>query len=114
MVFIGLLLIITNYVEINYKTVIKGFLFHLIISVFIIPIDFIFNFDFMMYKSLGGIPIFEDIALNFTENGLQVLNPIMMLLLYFLSFNIIFFIPLVIKKIKCMKKRMCLFPFSFT
>ena len=104
MVFIGLLLIITNYVEINYKTVIKGFLFHLIISVFIIPIDFIFNFDFMMYKSLGGIPIFEDIALNFTENGLQVLNPIMMLLLYFLSFNIIFFIPLVIKKIKCMKK----------
>ena len=71
MVFIGILLIVTNYVPINYKTVIRGFIFHLIISLIVIPIDFVFNFDFMMYKSLGGIPIFENIALTcgeFTKN----------------------------------------------
>lgn len=100
MVFIGLLLIITNYVDINYKTLIKGFVFHLLVSLIVIPIDFIFNFDFMMYKSLGGIPIFEGIASKFTENGLIILNPIMMLLLYFIAFNIVFAIPLMIKKYK--------------
>ena len=100
MVFIGLLLITTNYVEINYKTIIKGFLFHLLISFIVIPIDFIFSFDFMMYKSLGGIPIFENIASIFTAKGLQFLNPIMMILLYFLAFNIVFLISLLINKIK--------------
>ena len=100
MVFIGLLLIITNYVEINYKTENKGYIFHFIISLFIIPIDFIFSFDFMMYKDLGNIPIFENIASKFTEKGLIFLNPIIMLLLYFIAFNIIFSIPLLIHRIK--------------
>ena len=100
MVFLGLLLITTNYVEINYKTIIKGFIFHMLISLIIIPIDFLFNFDFMMYKSLGGIPIFENIALKLTENGYSFLNPILMLLLYFIAFNIVFIVPLLCKKIK--------------
>ena len=100
MVFIGLLLIVTNYVPINYKTVIKGFLFHTLISLVVIPIDFIFNFDFMLYKDLGGIPIFEEIALNLTNNNMGFLNPLLMLFLYFLAFNIIFSIPLTINKIK--------------
>ena len=96
MVFLGLLLIITNYVDINYKTVIKGFLFHLLISCFVIPIDFVFKWDFMMYRSLGGIPVFEDIAKKFMENGLIFLNPIMMLVLYFIAYNVEFAIPLLI------------------
>ncbi len=100
MVFIGLLVIVTNYVDINYKTLIKGFIFHLIISLIIIPIDFIYNFDFMLYLNLGGVPIFEDIASKLTSNNLQILNPILMLVLYFISFNIVFIIPLIIKKIK--------------
>ena len=98
MVFIGLLLIVTNYVNISYKTVINGFLLHLFISMIVIPIDFIFNFDFMMYKNLGSIPIFEDIATYFTSINLQILNPMMMLLLYFLAFNLIYVIYLIIKK----------------
>lgn len=100
MVFIGLLIIVTNYVEINYKTIIKGFIFHLLISLIIIPIDFIFDFDFMLYLNLGGVPIFEDIASTLTKNNLQFLNPLLMLVLYFISFNIVFIIPLIIKKIK--------------
>lgn len=100
MVFIGLLLIVTNYVPITYKTVLKGFLFHTLISLVVIPIDFIFNFDFMLYKDLGGVPIFENIASNLTSNNMGFLNPLLMLSLYFLAFNIVFFIPLTIKKIK--------------
>jgi hypothetical protein len=99
MVFIGLLLIVTNYVDMKYSIVIKGFIFHLIISLFVIPFDFIFNFDFMMYKDLGSIPFFENIAGYFTSINLSFLNPFMMLILYFVSFNIIFgFIKLFKKK----------------
>lgn len=104
MVFLGLLLIINNYVSISYKTIIKGFIFHLIISLIIIPIDFIFEFDFMMYKSLGSVPIFEGVAEHLTAHGLHFLNPIMMLILYYLAFNIVFLIPIVIKKIINKKK----------
>ena len=100
MVFLGLLLIVTNYVERDYITVIRGFMFHLLISLFVIPIDYIFNFDFMMYKDLGSIPIFEGIATSLTENGLGFLNPFMMLLLYFVAFNIIFGLVIVINKFR--------------
>ena len=99
MVFIGLLIIVTNYTEINYKTIIKGYLFHLIISIIVIPIDFIYNFDFMLYLNLGGIPIFEDIASNLINNNLSFINPIMMLILYFIAFSLVILISLGIKKL---------------
>ena len=99
MVFIGLLIIINNYVKIEYKTLLNGYLFHILFSCIVIPIDYIFNLDFMMYKDLGSIPIFEDVATKLTNNGLGFINPIMMLLLYFIAFNIIFLIPMGIKKI---------------
>ncbi len=99
MVFLGFFIIITNYIPLNYKIVLKGFIFHLLFSIIVIFIDFIFDFDFMMYKNLGGIPIFEDIGNKLILNGLGFLNPIIMLLLYFLAFNIVFVILKVIKKI---------------
>ena len=99
MVFLGLLIIVTNYLDLDYQTVLKGYLFHLIISLVVIPIDFLFHFDFMMYLNLGGIPFFEDIAHYFTLINLQVLNSIMMLILYFIAFHFVFGIIVGIKKI---------------
>lgn len=99
MVFIGLLLIVTNYVEIKYSTIINGFILQFVFSLVVIPLDFIFNWDFMMFLNLGGIPIFEDVATKLTSLNLQFLNPILMLALYFAAFNIVFLIPLGIKKI---------------
>ena len=110
MVFLGLLLIVTNYVPKKYTTILKGFLFHLIISIIVIPIDFIKDWDFMLYKNLGGVPIFEDIATKLSLNNLGFLNPLIMVLLYFISFNIIFLIPMGIRKIlgvKNVKKNIC-------
>ena len=102
MVFTGLLLVVTNYVKISYQVVIKGFIFHILFSLIVIPIDYIFNFDFMMYKSLGSIPFFEGIATSLTNNGLGFINPFLMLTLYFLAFNIVYIIILLIKKIQNM------------
>lgn len=103
MVFIGLLLIVTNYVETKYTTILYGYLFHLLVSLIVIPIDFIYEFDFMMYLNLGGIPIFEDIAGYLTSINLQILNPIMMLILYYIVFNIVFIVPIIINKINYKK-----------
>ena len=99
MVFIGLLLLVTKYIDIKYDMVIKGFIFHLMFSLIVIPIDFIFNFDFMMYKDLGSIPFFENIARYLISINLQILNPLLMLLLYFISFNIIYIVSKLVKKI---------------
>ena len=99
MVFLGLLLIVTNYVDMKYSTILYGFLFHFIISIFVIPLDFIYDFDFMLYKYLGGVPFFESVASKLISNNLGFLNPIMMLILYFIAFNIVFLIPMGIKKI---------------
>ncbi len=100
MVFLGLLLIVTKYVNIEYKTVLKGFLFQVLVSLIVIPIDYIFNYDFMMYKDLSSIPIFEDIASNLTNMHLGFINPFIMLSLYFIAFNIVFIIPLLVNRKK--------------
>ena len=34
--------------------------------------------------------------LNLTNNGLQILNPFIMLILYFIAFNLVFLVPLLI------------------
>ena len=99
MVFLGCLLIVTNYVELNYKMVLKGFLFHFLFSLIVIPVDFIYDLDFMMYRNLGSVPFFENVASLFNSHGLQFLNPIMMLLLYFIAFNVIFLVAVLIKKV---------------
>ncbi|MBQ1502693.1 MAG: YwaF family protein, partial [Clostridia bacterium] len=70
MVFMGLLVLVTTPRNIPFSLVTKGFLFHLIASAVAIPIDYIWNFDFMMYKDLGGVPFFEGVASDLTGKGL--------------------------------------------
>ena len=104
MTFLGLFLIVTNYVDLRYNLVIKGFVFHLLFSLVVIPIDFIFDYDFMMYRNLGSIPFFENVASQLTTLNLQFINPILMLLLYFIAFNIVYFIVIMIQKMILLKR----------
>ena len=104
MVFLGLLLILTDEDCCGRKTVHRGFLFHLIFSAVVIPIDFIWNFDFMLYRCLGGMPVFEDVASRFTEAGLGFLNPLLMLALYGLAFWLVSGTAWLIRRIKKMNQ----------
>ena len=97
MVFTGLLLYVTDYTEPDYSVVLYGFLFQFAASLIVIPVDFIYDFDFMLYRDLGGVPIFEDVASGLTARGLRFLNPLLMTELYFAAFNLIFFIVLGIR-----------------
>ncbi len=100
MVFMGLLIIVKTPRNISFSLVGKGFLFHLIASAVVIPIDYIWNYDFMMYKDLGGIPLFEGVATKLTERGLGFLNPFLMLALYFSAFSLVWLIAAGIKNRK--------------
>ena len=99
MLFVGLFLIVTNYIKYDYNVVIKGFIFHILFSLIVVPLDYIFNFDFMFYKELSSIPIFDNVAGKLIESGLGFINPIIMLVLYFIGFNLVYFVIKLIKKI---------------
>ena len=100
MVFMGLLVLVVTPRNIPFSIVTKGFLFHLAASAIVIPINYIWNFDFMMYKDLGGVPFFEGVASDLTERGLGFLNPLLMLILYFAAFSLIWLIAAGIKNRK--------------
>lgn len=70
-----------------------GYRLHLLASLVVIPVDFIFGFDFMMYRQLGGIPFFEDLASKLSGRGLGFLNPLLMLGLYWLGFQLVSGLP---------------------
>lgn len=99
MVFTSVLLITTNYVELNFKTVIKAFIFHMAFSVIVITYDYIMKEDFMLYYDAGGAPLIEDIASKLAANGLRFLTTIIMIVTYFGLFNAIVFASLGIKKL---------------
>ncbi len=104
MVFTGLLLVVTEYTETRPTVILHGFAFQTAASLIAIPVNFIFLFDFMLYRNLGGVPVFEDVAGNLTASGLQWLDPVLMTELYFGSFCLIwlltFGIGAVVKKIR--------------
>ena len=100
MVFMGLLVIVTNRDRVRFSMVTDGFLLHFIVSAFVIPFDFIRGFDFMLYRDLGGVPFFESVASGFTERGMQFLNPVLMLALYFAAFSLIWLLAAGIKNRK--------------
>ena len=100
MVFMGLLILVTKRDRLRFSLVTDGFLLHFLVSVFVIPVDFIFRFDFMLYRELGGVPFFEDVASRLTERGLAFLNPMLMLILYFVAFSLIYAVASLLKKPK--------------
>ncbi len=90
MVLLGLLLAVTEPRLRLREAVCRGFALHLLFSLPVIAVDYLFDFDFMLYRQLGGVPIFEGVAASLTGAGLGFLNPLLMLLLYFLAFLLAF------------------------
>ncbi len=97
MVFMGLLVLVTSRPPLRFSLVTDGYLFHLIASAVVIPIDFIFDFDFMLYRYLGSVPFFEGIAARLRESGLEFINPLIMLILYFAVFVLVWLVAAGIK-----------------
>ena len=53
-----------------------------------IAVDYLFGFDFMLYRELGGVPFFESVGAGLIRAGLGLLNPLLMLALYLAAFRV--------------------------
>lgn len=99
MFFAGLWLIVSNYIKLDFKSVIYAFLFHMGISLIVIPFDYINDYDFMLYRHAGGAPLIEDLADILSKNNLEWVTTIIMIVLYFALFVGIIYVSLGIKKL---------------
>ena len=83
MVFTGMLLLVTHYVEFSFKAVLHGFVLHMLYSIPVIIFDYAMNYDFMLYHDAGGIPMVEKLAETLNMNGFYWATTLMMILIYF-------------------------------
>ena len=97
MVFMGVLVLASHRPPVRFSLVLSGFAFHLAASAIVIPIDFIYGFDFMLYRELGGVPFFEGVASSLAGRGMAYLNPVLMLALYFAAFTLVWSIAALFK-----------------
>lgn len=97
MVFMGLLVLVSSRPPVRFSIVTEAFIFHLIASVIVIPVDFVYDFDFMLYRYLGHVPFFEGVATRLREAGFEFVNPVIMLILYFVFFAVVWLIAAGIK-----------------
>ncbi len=89
MVFMGLLLRVTAGRRPDAGTVLDGFRFHLLFSALVIPVDFLFGFDFMFYREMGGLPFLSGLAASLAQQRMALLTPVIMLAVYFAMYCLI-------------------------
>ena len=97
MVFTGLLLLVTNYVEASFKTVLHGFILHMLFSVIVIPFDYIRKADFMLYYMAGGVPLISAWGEALAAKNLHFVTTIIMVIAYFGSFSLIVYVTKAVK-----------------
>ena len=89
MVFMGALLCMTASRRPDVRTVLKGCLFHLFFSALVIPVDYIFGFDFMFYREMSDLPFLSGLADALAQYRMAFLTPVLMLIVYFVMFGLI-------------------------
>jgi len=99
MVFTGVLMIVTNYVKLDFKTVLYAFIFHMAFSVVVIPIDYIRDVDFMLYRYAGGAPLIEKLGETMAAQNMHWVTTIVMIIAYFGCFCLITYFSLGVKKL---------------
>ncbi|MCR5332646.1 MAG: YwaF family protein [Bacilli bacterium] len=99
MVFTGLWLVVTVYVEPNFKSLMYGFVAHMMISVPIIILDYALKLDFMMYYGAGGIPLIESLADILIAHKLRFFVTIIVSIVYFGVFAFIIYLMHFIKRL---------------
>ena len=89
MVFMGALLCVTASRRPDMDTVLQGYRFHLLFSALVIPMDYLFGFDFMFYREMGGLPFLSELEAVLAQHRLALLTPVLMLAVYFAMYCLI-------------------------
>ncbi len=84
MVLAGLAIVASGLVEIRKSDVLYGFIPQLLMALIVLPLNYHFNWDYMLLRNASGIPFVEEIASGLASRNLGWITPIMVLTLYFL------------------------------
>ncbi len=82
MVFVALYIPITKFHIFKWKDIFVSMIGLLAAAVFVIPFNYIKNFDFMLLNGAGGVPLIEGIAQKLINSHLRVFATLLMLLAY--------------------------------
>ena len=86
MVFTAVLLFASGYVEARLRTVILGSIVHFAFSLVVIPLDYIFQWDFMLYYNAGGVPLIKGLGEQWAKQNLHFLTTLTMMAVYVATF----------------------------
>ncbi len=75
----GMILLITQYYEPEWKDCLWTMIPILLLAIFAIPVNYRWNADYMLLHTGGGVPVYEGIATRLAERGLRFLYTILML-----------------------------------
>lgn len=101
MVFTGVYLVCSKYYVPKWKDILIGFIPVAILSLIVIPIDYIFEFDYMFYRTAWGTPAFiSNLARFFGDKGLRFIYTIIV----FIAYDVIIAIVVAIIRLICYLK----------
>jgi len=83
LVLTALLLIFNRFYDFEYKDIIRGFIPHLIFSIFVIILDYIMKWNYMLYRDPSAFPVVSLITDKLTLKGLYFINTIIVFIMFF-------------------------------
>ena len=101
MVFTGIFLICSKYYVPKWKDIIIGFIPVALFSIIVIPIDYIFKWDYMFYRTAWGTPAFiGQLANFFGSKGLRLIYTFIV----FIAYDVIIAVIVSIVQLVCYLK----------
>ena len=83
MVFMGLLVIFSSMHRFTLSDINHGFMPQLLLATLVIPLDYLFNWDYMLLHHAYGVPIIESIGEILEKGSMPFVTTLLMLLLYY-------------------------------
>lgn len=83
MVFVGLLITCSGYYRFELSDVVKAFMPQLLMAVVVVPLDYLFDWDYMLLHYAGGVPLVEEAAEIFASRHIPYMTTLLMLTIYF-------------------------------
>ena len=85
MVFVGVLIVWSGYYRFELPDIINGFIPHLMMSTIVVPLDYMFDWDYMLLHYAGGVPVIETAGQILAERDMPFITTMIMMSVYFVA-----------------------------
>ena len=98
MTFIGILTVWSGHYRFEAQDIINGFIPQLMMSLIVVPLDYVFNWDYMLLHYAGGVPVIETAAKILAAREMPFVTTILMMSVYFAAGSIMTLLNIRIQK----------------